>query len=177
VFLSLVPGKWFERMNTIGTYQEDNSAMSRIETWRFATELGMSRPFTGGGFEAFRANPSDFDAHSVYFGLLGEQGFIALGVFLILVAVTWRHLNRIRRQARRTPAFEWHGRCAGMLQVSIFGYLANGLTLNHQYFDLFYLIIALSTILWTVCVAHLEAVQAAAAQAPARDEPGALATA
>lgn len=145
--LTLLPSAWYERMDTIKTYQEDRSAMSRIETWQFAWDLGLHRPLTGGGFQAFRLNPSNFDAHSVYFGLLAEQGFVGLGVFLAMVVVAWRSLSGIRRRARRNRALDWYGRCAGMIQASLAGYLVNGLTLGQQYFDLFYLLIALTVIL------------------------------
>jgi len=34
--LWLVPGKWSDRMNTIQTYEEDNSVMGRINAWKTA---------------------------------------------------------------------------------------------------------------------------------------------
>jgi len=40
-----------DRMNTIGNYEEDGSAMGRIQAWTFAIKLASARPI-GGGFES-----------------------------------------------------------------------------------------------------------------------------
>src|SRR3546814_8865815 len=37
-------------MQTIETYQEDGSALSRLEVWGFALKLTKDRPIVGGGF-------------------------------------------------------------------------------------------------------------------------------
>ena len=87
VVFPVIPEKWHERMSTIGTYQEDRSAMGRVNAWHFAFNLASERPLTGGGFSAFtndlfiRYAPDPFDvhdAHSIYFEVLGEHGFLAL---------------------------------------------------------------------------------------------------
>src|SRR5208282_5769427 len=48
--LALAPVTWFERMSTIETYQEDNSAMSRIHFWKIALTMAETRPLVGAGF-------------------------------------------------------------------------------------------------------------------------------
>jgi probable O-glycosylation ligase (exosortase A-associated) len=77
IMLAFVPSRWYERMETIGTYEQDESAQIRLQTWGFAWDLALQRPVTGGGFEGFRSNPSGQNPHSIYFGMLGEQGFLA----------------------------------------------------------------------------------------------------
>lgn len=147
IVTAVVPEKWFSRMQTIETYEKDESAMSRIETWGWAYDLAKERPLTGGGFEAFRANPTDIDAHSNYFGMLAEQGFLATGIYLLLIASCLFTLQGIARRDRGSPSGGWYGDCARMMQVSLVAYLVNGLTINRQYFDLFYLIVAMTVIL------------------------------
>lgn len=144
--MTFLPSTWFDRMETIGTYGQDQSAMQRIETWQFAWELAIKRPLTGGGFEGFRANPTDRNPHSIYYGVLGEQGFLAFGLFLLLLAVCYQNLGRLSKSAARRPEFKWYAECAGMLRVSLVGYAVSGAFLNLQYFDLFYLIVALAVI-------------------------------
>ena len=79
-FYSFMPSKWEERMDTIGTYEEDRSAQGRIKTWTMLTNLALDRPLVGGGFEpytteVFRRYLPDYDrthsAHSIYFQVLG----------------------------------------------------------------------------------------------------------
>ena len=47
--LSLMPAEWWDRMNTIKTYQQDDSAMGRINAWWMAFNLAKAN-FFGGGF-------------------------------------------------------------------------------------------------------------------------------
>ncbi|MFN3715358.1 MAG: putative O-glycosylation ligase, exosortase A system-associated, partial [Thiobacillus sp.] len=46
--VSIMPQEWRDRMNTIETYQEDNSALGRINAWHTAFNVAKSR-ITGGG--------------------------------------------------------------------------------------------------------------------------------
>ena len=48
-----MPQQWFERMATIKTYEQDASAMGRINAWNMAFNLAKDRPL-GGGFDAFQ---------------------------------------------------------------------------------------------------------------------------
>ncbi len=146
VFVSM-PTAWFERISTIGSYGQDESAMSRIDTWRFAWDVALKSPITGGGFQAFRANPSDYDAHSIYFGMLGEHGFLGLGVFLALIVATLLSLGRVIRLATRDPELAWYAQLAGAVRISVIAFMVSGAFLNLQYFELFYLLAAITMIL------------------------------
>ena len=83
---------WVSRISTIGNYQADTSAMTRILVWRWTLDYVISHPL-GGGFEMFRINaifhpPSASNPtgiveygrafHSIYFEMLGEHGWIGL---------------------------------------------------------------------------------------------------
>jgi probable O-glycosylation ligase (exosortase A-associated) len=141
------PQKWIERVQTIQNYENDKSVLQRFKTWEFAWELALSRPLTGGGFEAFRANPSDFDAHNNYFGILAEQGFIVLIAYLILIGSCWLSLSKIKREFKDFKRLRWYSDCASTLQISIVAYVINGISLNKQYFETFYLIVAIVVII------------------------------
>ncbi|PYM29538.1 MAG: putative O-glycosylation ligase, exosortase A system-associated [Candidatus Rokuibacteriota bacterium] len=81
------PQKWVNRIDTIVNYQQDGSAMGRLTAWSVAFQLATDNPITGGGFwsiingQTYRRYLPDYaledspDAHSIYFGLLGEHGF------------------------------------------------------------------------------------------------------
>ena len=150
--LAFMPHQWFDRMSTIDTYQSDASAMGRINAWHFAVNLALDHPITGGGFNTFtRAlfaryapNPTDFhDAHSIYFQVLGEHGFVGLALFLLLALFAWRTGTRVIRQARDRADLRWAQDLAAMIQVSLVGYAVGGTFLGLAYFDLPYNLIGI----------------------------------
>lgn len=156
VSLSFMPQKWFERMDTISTYEEDDSAMGRVNAWWFAYNLASDRPITGGGFQTFDPElfyiyapiPDDFhDAHSIYFEVLGEQGYVGLFLFLLMWIVTFRTASRVIKQSRNHNDLLWARDLAAMLQVSLIGYAVGGSFLGLAYFDLPYHLMAIIVLL------------------------------
>lgn len=148
---SLMPEAWYERMRTIETYEQDQSAMGRINAWWVAFNVAMARPLVGGGFEMFEPsafqiyapNPSSFhDVHSIYFEVLGEHGFVGLALFLMLYGFAWLTAKRIARLAKTQARFKSYGDLALMVQVSLVGYAAGGAFLGLAYFDLPYNLVA-----------------------------------
>jgi len=165
--LSLMPDAWYERMGTIKTYSEDNSALGRINAWWMAWNLALSR-ITGGGFACFLAPtfavyaPEPFrvhDSHSIYFQIMGHHGFIGLGMFLSLLGMTWFTCSRVARLTRGDPQRLWAHQLAPMIQVSLVAYMVGGAFLGLGYFDYFYHLVALA-----VVVQYLAAAGAPAGQ-------------
>jgi probable O-glycosylation ligase (exosortase A-associated) len=153
----IVPAQWSERMGTIQTYQEDRSAMGRINAWRTALNLALDRPLVGGGFEAlltgyvfrrYAPDPDDrHDVHSIYFEMLGEQGFIGFALYLILIGSSFTTLMGLKRLLRRNPEIEWARYYPDMLQVSMIAYLVGGTFLGRAYFDMFYQLLIIISIM------------------------------
>jgi len=150
ILYQFMPESWHERMGSIKSYEKDNSAMGRINAWWFAVNLAKDR-LLGGGFETFSRdlfmlyapNPDDFhDAHSVYFEILGEQGFIGLAIFLTLAFFTWRSAARTAKEADLHSELKQLADLLRMIQVSLVGYAVSGLFLGLAYFDLYYALIA-----------------------------------
>jgi probable O-glycosylation ligase (exosortase A-associated) len=150
--LSFMPEKWHDRIDSIQHYEDDLSALGRINAWRFSFNLAKDHPIVGGGFSAFSPNmflryapdPDDFhDAHSIYFEVLGEQGFAGLAIFLALGILSLRKGNQIRRMVKKKPDMLWAYDLASMVQVSLVGYAVAGLFLGLAYFDLYYHLIAI----------------------------------
>lgn len=155
VTLNFMPQKWFDRMDTINTYEEDLSAMSRINAWKFAYTLALDRPIVGGGFETFTQelfykyseNPEIYqDAHSIYFEILGEQGFVGLFLFLLLWYMTYRTANVIKAKTKDVADLAWAANLVSMVQVSLVGYCVGGAFLGLAYFDLPYHLMAIVVI-------------------------------
>jgi probable O-glycosylation ligase (exosortase A-associated) len=150
--ISFMPGSWHERMESIRTYHQDQSAMGRINAWRFAFNLAKARPLVGGGNHAFTPDlfaryapdPTNVhDAHSIYFEVLGEHGFVGLALFLLLGWFAWRSCSLAAKQVKSNPNGRWVADLAKMLQVSMVGYATSGAFLGLAYFDLYYHMIAL----------------------------------
>lgn len=149
----VVPSNWVERMETIRTYDQDASALGRINAWWTAFHLSNARPLVGGGFNVlqrsetfarYAPDPSDVhDAHSIYFEVLGEQGYVGLLLFLTLGFLALRSGARIIRKTRDHPDLRWANRLAAMLQVSLIGYATGGAFLGLAYFDLYYHLVAM----------------------------------
>lgn len=172
-FVSFAPERFFARVQTIEEYQADESAQLRLMAWRTAYLVAADYPVTGGGFRVLthRATydaympeyPRSFghDAHSIYFNLLAEHGWIGLGIFAVLIVFTMASLRRLRREMARRPEQAWIAGYADMLYVSLIGYLVNGAFLSVAYFDLAYLLLILVPILRKLAAAETTSVQPA----------------
>ncbi|MFN0316536.1 MAG: putative O-glycosylation ligase, exosortase A system-associated [Burkholderiales bacterium] len=148
VFLiaQVMPAAWYERMSTIQTYDEDRSALGRINSWWMAFNMAKAQPF-GGGFEAFQPESFELygpdttlvhDAHSIYFEILGEHGFVGLALFLALGLFVWFGANRTRKAAEKLEDMRWMSELCRMVQVSMVAYAAAGMFLGMAYFDYYY---------------------------------------
>lgn len=144
MMLLAMPDRWWARMETITSTQYDQSVLGRFNAWQMTWNLALDRPLVGGGFEIYTPdlfaryapNPVDVHAaHSIYFQMLGEHGFVGLGLFLLLALLMWRTAARIIRKSGRT---DWRADLARALQVSMIGFLVGGLTVNIAYWDVYY---------------------------------------
>lgn len=148
---SFMPDSWHHRMSTIETYDQDASALGRINAWKMAFNLAQDR-LMGGGFDCFQGPvfglyapvPWDVhDAHSIYFEVLGEHGFVGLALFLLLGLSGLLLAGRTIRLVGDDPQQRWLRDLAAMLQVALIGYAAAGLFLGLAYFDFYYALLAL----------------------------------
>ena len=146
--LAAMPDAWWERMATISSSSDnpDQSVQGRYNAWWMAWNLAKDRPIFGGGFEIYdpevfaRYAPDPLDvhaAHSIYFQMLGEHGFVGLGLFLLLAFLMWRTGARIIRGSPPGP-YQWRADLARALQVSMVGFFVGGLTVNIGYWDVYY---------------------------------------
>jgi len=171
VVLYVMPEEWFERMHTIETYEQDQSAMGRIYAWNNAIDLA-NMSFMGGGFRAVTGYGGT-DSHSNWFGVLGEQGWVGLAMFVLLHLFTWRTATRIIKAAKPHKSLYWARDLAAMIQVSLVGYMVSGSFLGLQYFDLFYHLIAI-VVIAKVLVEREVGVLQAGAQMEHATRPGGI---
>ena len=154
--IGFMPDKWTERMRSIESYKEDASAMGRINAWTMAFNVANDRPLVGGGFELYTPrtfakyapDPNDVHAaHSIYFQILGEHGYIGLVLFFTIGFVAWFNGSRVIRISRLDADKKWAGDLARAIQVSLIGYAVGGAFVNIGYWEIqYYEIIGLMAI-------------------------------
>jgi probable O-glycosylation ligase (exosortase A-associated) len=154
---NFMPAQWTERMGTLHNASQTDSGETRIQSWKFATAVAIHHPVFAGGFEVYQdtalwrnfgpegAIPRAI--HSIYFRMLGEQGFIGLGLFLALLVASWRNCARVRKLARDDSRLRWAFDLASMLQVTLVAYMTAGAFLPMPYFDLSWQLMALTALL------------------------------
>jgi putative inorganic carbon (HCO3(-)) transporter len=165
ILAPLAPDRLWERFASIGAQESaetrDDSAKGRLEAWRTAWNIALDRPFTGAGFRAlwnddlwFRYYGDDFlasrDAHSLFFEVLAEHGFLGLMLYLSILCNILLTLRRIRRRWRKHPDYAYLSNYAEMTQLCLYVYLVSGAFLGVAYFDLYFNLVAASFVLYAL---------------------------
>jgi probable O-glycosylation ligase (exosortase A-associated) len=144
---AVLPESWYQRMDTINTYDKDDSAQGRIRAWTLAYNVANHNVF-GGGFmlwthstylqylDSFREGMTAFVAHSIYFHVLGEHGWIGLSLFLLIFYLGWRYCSQIVARCKGDSERQWISDLAKMLRLSLLAYLSGGAFLSLSYLDL-----------------------------------------
>ena len=83
-------------------------------------------------------NTDTIAAHSIYFQILGNHGFVGLFLFIALWISTYRWAGWLRKNTPDIPEAHWARILGGMVQVSLLGYAVGGAFLSLAYFDLPY---------------------------------------
>ena len=152
--INFMPESWHDRISTILTYEEDDSIQGRFDAWKFAIDLADERPMMGGGIGAFLGNKKTLggfrSAHSIYFQVLGEQGYIGLLLYLILLVGSFVTSNRVISQTKNQTELAWANDLARLIQVSLIIFVVNGAFSNFAYFELMFQLVAILVALSTM---------------------------
>jgi probable O-glycosylation ligase (exosortase A-associated) len=180
---SFAPDQWFKRMGTIETYEEDGSAMSRIHLWQISLHIADLHPVTGGGFRVtFWPNITNNmlrgtnlekltkprAAHSIYFDVLSEHGWVGLFLFLAIFGYSWTNCVWLVRRTRRRPDLAWANLLGRMGQAVLVGYATAGAFASQAYLDEYWCIIFVFDAARRLVAKELTPVEAFAAAASRR---------
>jgi probable O-glycosylation ligase (exosortase A-associated) len=140
-----MPGEYYERLATLNDTDVDGSFQGRVQAWQVAYFYARDHFPFGAGFdgpelssvyqsyfpgEAFRA------AHSIYFQVLGDTGFIGLGIYLAILLLAFLNCWRIRKATRGKPELTWARDLATMIQLSLVAFCVGGAALSLAYYDM-----------------------------------------
>jgi O-antigen ligase len=140
VAVPFLPKSVTDRMSTIKSYQQDESAATRVAVWKWTWEYVKQHPM-GGGFEMYRQNHIRYDIvktdgtagnakldttltvdrarayHSAYFEMLGEQGWPGLILWLTISLGGLFRMEVIRQRYKKAGAdYAWVAPLASALQ-------------------------------------------------------------
>ncbi|WP_137918844.1 putative O-glycosylation ligase, exosortase A system-associated [Hydrogenophaga sp. 2FB] len=170
VVVQLAPESWSQRMETIGSAKEDDSLLGRFGAWKVSSAIAVANPIVGGGFravqssavwDAFKDAPnllpfveippfslSGVAAHSIWFEVMGDMGFVGILLFMALIANAFLTLREIRKMVRiRGPSLRWASDLADMLGAALLAYVVTGSLLSAAYFELPYIFMMLMEVL------------------------------
>jgi probable O-glycosylation ligase (exosortase A-associated) len=154
--------EWVERMQTIQTAEEDASFMGRVAAWKVSSAIAVENPVFGGGFRALQSAPiwdrfrssqgllgfvdtpqlarSGVAAHSIWFEVMGDQGFVGLLLFMLLIGnvlvvrrAVWQRVRTLGRE------HVWAGDLADAIAISMLAFVVTGSLLSAAYFELPYI--------------------------------------
>ena len=166
--IQFAPDRWFERVETLKTATEDGSFLGRVAAWKVSLNIANSNPIFGGGFhavenqwiwETYKNTPNLIPidivemkskaAHSNYFQVLGDLGYVGLFIFLGLLASAFVTRWQIKHIAAKNKGdFDWAADLATAINLSLVAFMAGGAGVSLAYFELVYVFIM------TQCAIH-----------------------
>ena len=164
--VTFMPQAWVDRMNTLKTYEEDQSATGRLELWGISWKLALSRPLVGTGFAGpYSQNVVDTVApggparavHSIWFAVLGEHGFPTFIVWFGLTLMALFYSFRAMALARDHPEVSWAGDLGRMSHVSMAAYCVSGTFLSLSYWDFYWTLLLVVVMAYQLALREVEA--------------------
>ena len=148
----LIDRNFMERQITTIDYQEEGSAMGRIQTWKGALKLIRDHPLGagGGGFETLSPVyiPEIVEAHegqtrsvhSTYLLVATDWGIPGFICFMGFISFTVIELHKIRKKTTNKGIYL----DAMALEMSLVGFLTAAVFINRLYAEILYWLVALT---------------------------------
>lgn len=169
LLILFMPQAWHDRMfgmtKTTEAGEYEASAQSRIDAWITILNLAKDRPILGAGLNPWNSimyqlyseshqSVAVIAAHSIYFSILAEHGWIGLAMFVGIFAIGWRTASGVIRQCQSYPELDWLIDLMKTMQVSLVGYGVGGAFHQLPYFDLPWHIVSIIVIGRMILEAH-----------------------
>lgn len=176
--MQVAPDRWFDRIESIQTASEDDSFMNRVAAWRVSMSIANDHPVLGGGFNAvqnfwiwdeYKERPSLFTidmsrytpkaAHSIYFQVLGDLGYVGLSIFLALLASAFYARSRVKSIVVKAGRGWWALDLSNAGCLALVAFMAAGGGVSLAYFELVYFLIVMLSVLPSVLAAEVAETQ------------------
>jgi putative inorganic carbon (HCO3(-)) transporter len=160
----LAPEEILARLGSIQDADSNGSFLGRVVAWKVNLLAALDHPLIGVGFSAAArpdiwshyvpmissigiidtpmVPPTPLVAHSIFFQVLGDTGFIGLFCFVSVILAAIVYCFSIVRRCKGRPDLLWASDLARLLRVTIIVYTAAGSALSFSYFEGFWIIAA-----------------------------------
>lgn len=154
-FWSLAPAAWQERFKSAGDYQEDATAMQRIDLWKAGLKMFMDHPFFGVGVDQYAYafdnggyRPAGYSgasvAHNVFIQAIAELGIGGLSILILLIIILFKRNIETRKIYKRAGLNEkWLWNFSLALDLSLLGFVVGGSFLTILYYPHLYIIMGM----------------------------------
>jgi O-antigen ligase len=142
-------------LGPVGLRNADGASRGRLTEMKAAGMLFMEHPVLGAGpglaplyyahyagLVGGKVRADQRRSHNLFLQLAAETGFIGLSAFLVVVAMTFRRLEKARRRLERSDRQMWGIICG--LELALIISLTTSLFLHAAYIRYFWMLIGLS---------------------------------
>jgi putative inorganic carbon (hco3(-)) transporter len=174
ILLPALPDAFWDRMDTIQTYEEvqDESALGRFHFWSVAVDMAAANPALGIGFNSYNEAYDAYDpsegrygfkrsVHSSFFGILAELGYVGIFLYVLILWGAFRNCAQVERVVSENEALLNFRRSAVALQASLVAFVVGGMFLPMQYSEMLWHVIGLSIVLTRLTVQQQERIHSA----------------
>jgi O-antigen ligase len=116
----------------------------------FPFGAGFSNLQLGKLYNSYSPGHAPHAAHSIYFEVLGDHGFVGLAMYLIIIAAAFLKCSRIMSLTKNEPERQWAYDLGIAIQGSLFVFCIAGAALSLAYYDLFVIDLAVLLPLWVI---------------------------
>jgi probable O-glycosylation ligase (exosortase A-associated) len=170
IIWQVMPQEFWDRMDTITVEegeQREESSGSRLHFWTVAVDMANAKPMTGVGLNAFtsvfdryntdrRYAGQERAAHSIWFGVLGDLGYPGLVLFIANLGLAFWSCWRVYRLTKKRPEHRHLTIYANALISAFTVYGVTGSFLSHQYNEMAWHLIGMSTALYLIAMRELK---------------------
>ena len=149
--LSFVPGKYWERMDSIFNPTEESSAASRLDLWDAALQMYNDHSATGVGPNNFELlsikyttwrtkDGKGFVVHSTYLQMLAEVGLQGFLTLLVIMYMCHRMVRKRVAQIRKmnSPQSEQYAALGNSTVAGLLGFYVCALTGSYIHIDVLF---------------------------------------
>ncbi|MFH1701759.1 MAG: O-antigen ligase family protein [Candidatus Zixiibacteriota bacterium] len=153
IALAFLPSEFSDRYSTIGTYEQDSSAMGRLYAWQAGINMMIARPITGVGVGCFETafgnafRPAGYGSakwmapHNTLIQVGGETGLIGLAIFMYLYLYSLFQLRKLK-PGENNKHKESIGKIKSIIMISLIGFGVAAFFLTQAFNYILYFLIA-----------------------------------